>query len=313
MTEFMKPNITVEQVGDNIARFVMEPLERGYGQTLGNGMRRVLLSSLDGAAATAIKIEGVQHEFTSAPGVVEDVTDIVLNIKGLVFAPFAGGEEATATLSAQGPCVVTGADLEVPTEFQLINPEHVIATLSEGAQLEMSVRIGVGRGYVPAERNKRPEDPIASFRSIRCSRRSAVAPWTSRTPASPSAPTTTSSFSRSRPTARSAPVEAVCQSANIINQHMMAFLSLDESGEEVEVASIFAPEGPSKNTELEKQIEDLDLSVRSYNCLKRAGIHSVRQLVEYSENDLLNIRNFGAKSIEEVKDKLQSMDLSLKL
>ena len=138
----------------------MEPLERGYGQTLGNGMRRVLLSSLDGAAATAIKIEGVQHEFTSAPGVVEDVTDIVLNIKGLVFAPFAGGEEATATLSAQGPCVVTGADLEVPTEFQLINPEHVIATLSEGAQLEMSVRIGVGRGYVPAERNKRPEDPI---------------------------------------------------------------------------------------------------------------------------------------------------------
>ena len=117
MTEFMKPNITVEQVGDNIARFVMEPLERGYGQTLGNGMRRVLLSSLDGAAATAIKIEGVQHEFTSAPGVVEDVTDIVLNIKGLVFAPFAGGEEATATLSAQGPCVVTGADLEVPTEF----------------------------------------------------------------------------------------------------------------------------------------------------------------------------------------------------
>ena len=161
MTEFMRPKITVEQVGENIARFVMEPLERGYGQTLGNGIRRVLLSSLDGAAATAIKIEGVQHEFTSAPGVVEDVTDIVLNVKGLVFAPFAGdAEEATATLSAQGPCVVTGADLEVPTEFQLINPEHVIATLSEGAQLEMSIRIGVGRGYVPAERNKRPEDPI---------------------------------------------------------------------------------------------------------------------------------------------------------
>lgn len=313
MTEFMKPNITVEQVGDNIARFVMEPLERGYGQTLGNGMRRVLLSSLDGAAATAIKIEGVQHEFTSAPGVVEDVTDIVLNIKGLVFAPFAGGEEATATLSAQGPCVVTGADLEVPTEFQLINPEHVIATLSEGAQLEMSVRIGVGRGYVPAERNKRPEDPIgiihvdSLFSPIRrCTMDVTDTRVAQRTDYD-------KLILEVETNGAISPVEAVCQSANIINQHMMAFLSLDESGEEVEVASIFAPEGPSKNTELEKQIEGLDLSVRSYNCLKRAGIHSVRQLVEYSENDLLNIRNFGAKSIEEVKDKLQSMDLSLKL
>ena len=276
-------------------------------------MRRVLLSSLDGAAATAIKIEGVQHEFTSAPGVVEDVTDIVLNIKGLVFAPFAGGEEATATLSAQGPCVVTGADLEVPTEFQLINPEHVIATLSEGAQLEMSVRIGVGRGYVPAERNKRPEDPIgiihvdSLFSPIRrCTMDVTDTRVAQRTDYD-------KLILEVETNGAISPVEAVCQSANIINQHMMAFLSLDESGEEVEVASIFAPEGPSKNTELENQIEDLDLSVRSYNCLKRAGIHSVRQLVEYSENDLLNIRNFGAKSIEEVKDKLQSMDLSLKL
>ena len=264
-------------------------------------------------AATAIKIEGVQHEFTSAPGVVEDVTDIVLNIKGLVFAPFAGGEEATATLSAQGPCVVTGADLEVPTEFQLINPEHVIATLSEGAQLEMSVRIGVGRGYVPAERNKRPEDPIgiihvdSLFSPIRrCTMDVTDTRVAQRTDYD-------KLILEVETNGAISPVEAVCQSANIINQHMMAFLSLDESGEEVEVASIFAPEGPSKNTELEKQIEDLDLSVRSYNCLKRAGIHSVRQLVEYSENDLLNIRNFGAKSIEEVKDKLQSMDLSLKL
>ena len=263
--------------------------------------------------ATAIKIEGVQHEFTSAPGVVEDVTDIVLNIKGLVFAPFAGGEEATATLSAQGPCVVTGADLEVPTEFQLINPEHVIATLSEGAQLEMSVRIGVGRGYVPAERNKRPEDPIgiihvdSLFSPIRrCTMDVTDTRVAQRTDYD-------KLILEVETNGAISPVEAVCQSANIINQHMMAFLSLDESGEEVEVASIFAPEGPSKNTELEKQIEDLDLSVRSYNCLKRAGIHSVRQLVEYSENDLLNIRNFGAKSIEEVKDKLQSMDLSLKL
>ncbi|MBS7406609.1 MAG: DNA-directed RNA polymerase subunit alpha, partial [Coriobacteriales bacterium] len=147
MTEFMRPKVTVEEIDENTARFVMEPLERGYGYTLGNSMRRVLLSSLDGAAVTAIKIEGVQHEFTSAPGVVEDVTDIVLNIKGLVFSALGTGEEATATLSAEGPCTVTGADLEVPAEFQLINPEHVIATLAEDAKLEMSLRIGVGRGY----------------------------------------------------------------------------------------------------------------------------------------------------------------------
>ena len=312
MTEFMRPKITVEQVDDNTARFIVEPLERGYGQTLGNSMRRVLLSSLDGAAATAIKIEGVQHEFTVAQGVVEDVTDIVLNVKGLVFASFAGGDEATATLSAEGPCVVTGADLEVPTEFQLVNPDHVIATLSEGAQLEMTIRIGVGRGYVPAERNKRTEDPIgiihvdSLFSPIRrCTMDVTDTRVAQRTDYD-------KLILEVETNGAISPVDAVCQSANIINQHMTAFLMLDENADGEEVESIFAPEGPSKNTELEKQIEDLDLSVRSYNCLKRAGIHSVRQLVEYSENDLLNIRNFGAKSIEEVKDKLQSMDLSLK-
>ena len=254
MTEFMKPNITVEQVDDNIARFVMEPLERGYGQTLGNGMRRVLLSSLDGAAATAIKIEGVQHEFTSAPGVVEDVTDIVLNIKGLVFAPFAGGEEATATLSAQGPCVVTGADLEVPTEFQLINPDHVIATLSEGAQLEMSVRIGVGRGYVPAERNKRPEDPIgiihvdSLFSPIRrCTMDVTDTRVAQRTDYD-------KLILEVETNGAISPVDAVCQSANIINQHMMAFLSLDEH---------LRPRGP----EQEHRAREADRGSRSVGSL----------------------------------------------
>ena len=313
MTEFMRPKVTVEEIDENTARFVMEPLERGYGYTLGNSMRRVLLSSLDGAAVTAIKIEGIQHEFTSVPGVVEDVTDIVLNIKGLVFSAMGTGEEATATLVADGPCTVTGADLEVPAEFQLVNPDHVIATLSEGAKLEMSMRIGVGRGYVSSERNKRTEDAIgiihvdSLFSPVRrCTMDVTDTRVAQRTDYDKLILEVETNGSID-------PTSAVCQSANIINQHMSAFLMLDESAEEAEVASIFAPEGPSKNTELEKQIEDLDLSVRSYNCLKRAGIHSVRQLVEYSENDLLNIRNFGAKSIEEVKDKLQSMDLSLKM
>ncbi len=313
MTEFMRPKVTVEEIDANTSRFVMEPLERGYGYTLGNSMRRVLLSSLDGAAVTAIKIEGIQHEFTSAPGVVEDVTDIVLNIKGLVFSALGTGEEAAATLTAEGPCTVTGADLEVPAEFQLVNPDHVIATLAEGAKLEMTLRIGVGRGYVSAERNKRTEDPIgiihvdSLFSPVRrCTMDVTDTRVAQRTDYDKLILEVETNGSID-------PTSAVCQSANIVNQHMSAFLSLDESAEDSEVASIFAPEGPSKNTELEKQIEDLDLSVRSYNCLKRAGIHSVRQLVEYSENDLLNIRNFGAKSIEEVKDKLQSMDLSLKM
>ena len=161
MTEFMRPTVTAEEVTETVGRFAIEPLERGYGTTLGNSIRRVLLSSLDGAKATAIQIEGVQHEFTTADGVIEDITDIVLNVKGLVFRALNGDiEEATAHIHAEGPCTVTGADIEVPTEFELINPEHVIATVADGGVLEMTIRIGVGRGYVSAERNKRTEDAI---------------------------------------------------------------------------------------------------------------------------------------------------------
>ena len=312
MTEFIRPKVTVAPIDDNTARFIAEPLERGYGFTLGNSMRRVLLGSLDGAAVTAIKIEGVQHEFTAVPGVIEDVTDIVLNIKGLVFSALGDYAEATATLYAQGPCTVTGADIEVPTEFSLVNPDHVIATLSEGATLEMELRIGIGRGNVYAAQNKRSEDSIgwihtdSLFSPIRrCTMDVTDTRVAQRTDYD-------KLILEVETNGAITPTAAVCQAANIVTQHMKAFLMLDDSVREEEETSIFAPEGTAKNTELEKNIEDLDLSVRSYNCLKRAGIHSVRALVEYSENDLLNIRNFGVKSIEEVKDKLQSMDLGLK-
>ena len=278
-------------------------------------MRRVLLSSLDGAKATAIQIDGVQHEFTVAEGVIEDITDIVLNVKGLVFRALNDDiVEAQAHLSVEGPCTVTGADLQVPTEFTLVNPEHVIATVADGGQLDMTIRIGVGRGYVPADRNKRTEDPIgiihvdSLFSPVR---RCTLNVTDTRV----GQDTDLDKMVLEVETDGSInPTEAVCRAANIINQYMGAFLSLDvsETDEEGEAPSIFAPEGQETNAELDKQIEDLDLSVRSYNCLKRAGIHSVRQLVEFSENDLLNIRNFGAKSIEEVKDKLISMDLNLK-
>ena len=316
MTEFMRPTITTEEVSETVARFIVEPLERGYGNTLGNSMRRVLLSSLDGAKATAIQIDGVQHEFTTAEGVIEDITDIVLNVKGLVFSALNEDvQEATARVSVEGPCTVTGADLDVPTEFTLINPEHVIATVADGGQFDMTIRIGVGRGYVSADRNKRTEDPIgiihvdSLFSPVRrCTMNVTDTRVGQRTDYDKLILEVETDGSIT-------PDEAVCRAANIINQHMSAFLSLAklDSDEDGEIASIFAAEGQESNAELDKQIEDLDLSVRSYNCLKRAGIHSVRQLVEFSENDLLNIRNFGAKSIEEVKDKLISMDLNLKL
>ena len=317
MTEFMRPTVTTEEVNETFVRYIVEPLERGFGATLGNSMRRVLLSSLDGARATAIKIEGVQHEFTTAEGVIEDITDIVLNVKGLVFTALNDEVgEAVAHVSAEGPCVVTGADLHVPTEYELINPDHVIATVADGGQLNMDIRIGIGRGYVSAERNKRTEDPIgvipvdSLFSPVRrCTLGVEDTRVGQRTDYDKLVLEVETDGSI-------APTEAICSAANIINQYMGAFLGLnevEEGEEEVEVPSIFAPEGQETNAELDKQIEDLDLSVRSYNCLKRAGIHSVRQLVDYSEDDLLNIRNFGAKSIEEVKDKLISMGLNLKL
>lgn len=312
MSEFIRPQVTVESLNDTLARFVVEPLERGYGSTLGNSIRRVLLSSLNGAAVTAIQIEGVQHEFTAADGIVEDVTDIVLNVKSLVFKTMATIDEAVATISVKGPCVVTGADIQVPAELELVNPEQKIATIADGGSLDMSMRIGTGRGYVSSERNKRPEDPIGIIHTDslfspvkRCAMEVEDTRRGQRTDYDKLVLEVETNGSIT-------PTQAVCNAAVIITQHMDAFLALQGEPEEAQQESIFAPEGPSKNFELEKQVEDLDLSVRSYNCLKRAGIHAVRQLVEYSENDLLNIRNFGAKSIEEVKDKLQTMGLGLK-
>ncbi|MCH4053231.1 MAG: DNA-directed RNA polymerase subunit alpha [Atopobiaceae bacterium] len=309
MSEFIRPEVSVEEVNDNLARVTVEPLERGYGDTLGNSLRRVLLSSLEGAAAEAIQIDGVQHEFTTVDGVYEDVTDIVLNVKGLVFKKMSTAEEATATVNVDGPATVTGADLTVPAEFKLVNTDHVICTIGEGGHLAMQVRIGCGRGYVAGEDNEREGDPIGLIRvdSLyspvrRCAK--AVEPCRVGQH---------TDYDRLvlevETNGAITPKEAVIEAANIISQHMNAFVSLDD---DVEEASIFATSPESDNSELDKQIEDLDLSIRSYNCLKRAGIHSVRQLVEFSENDLLNIRNFGVKSIEEVKDKLESMGLGLK-
>ena len=312
MSEFIRPQVTVEGISESFARFTVEPLERGFGDTLGNSLRRVLLSSLDGAAVEAIHIEGVQHEFQSLAGVREDVTDIVLNVKGLVFKSNNIGDEATATVDIDGPAVVTGEDFFVPAEFDLINPEHVIATLEDGVHFTMSMRIGTGRGYAPGESNARGDDSIgiihvdSMFSPVRrCTKFVEPCRVGQRT-----------DYDRLvlevETNGAVTPTEALVQAANIVNQHINAFLTLTTVESVPEETSIFAQEEPVDNVELDKRIDDLDLSVRSFNCLKRAGIHSVRQLLDFSENDLLNIRNFGVKSIEEVKDKLDSMGMSLK-
>ena len=312
MSEFIRPQVTVEGISESFARFTVEPLERGFGDTLGNSLRRVLLSSLDGAAVEAIHIEGVQHEFQPLAGVREDVTDIVLNVKGLVFKSNNIGDEATATVDIDGPAVVTGEDFFVPAEFDLINPEHVIATLEDGVHFTMSMRIGTGRGYAPGESNARGDDSIgiihvdSLFSPVRrCTKFVEPCRVGQRT-----------DYDRLvlevETNGAVTPTEALVQAANIVNQHINAFLTLTTVESVPEETSIFAQEEPVDNVELDKRIDDLDLSVRSFNCLKRAGIHSVRQLLDFSENDLLNIRNFGVKSIEEVKDKLDSMGMSLK-
>ena len=311
MTEFMRPQVTVDRIDDRVARYIVEPLERGFGYTLGNCMRRVLLSSLQGAAATSVRIEGVQHEFTSIDGVREDITDVVLNVKGLVFRETGiGTADGVATLSATGPAVVTGADLKVPAEFDLVNPDHVIATLNKGAKLEMSIRIGVGRGYVSADRNKRPEDPIgiitvdSLFSPVsRCTyvvENTRVGQRTDYDKLTLEVETNGSID----------PSDAVARAGRIIDEHMMLFV--DQASTSLSDEGIFSAAVDEGESVLDTPIEELDLSVRSYNCLKRQGVNTIGQLTECSENDLLNIRNFGAKSIEEVKDKLVSMGLNLK-
>jgi len=311
VTEFMRPQVTVEPINDTVARYIVEPLERGFGYTLGNCMRRVLLSSLQGAAATSIRVEGVQHEFTSIDGVREDVTDIVLNVKNLVFRETGvGAGDAVATLSASGPATVTGADLKVPAEFELVNPDQVVATLNKGAKLEMSIRVGVGRGYVSADRNKRAEDPIgvitvdSLFSPVgRCTyvvENTRVGQRTDYDKLILEVETNGAIH----------PDDAVARAGNIIDEHMMVFT--EHALTPLSDKSIFVDAEDETEGVLDTPIEDLDLSVRSYNCLKRQGVNTIGQLTECTEGDLLNIRNFGAKSIEEVKDKLQGMGLGLK-
>ncbi|MBR2043112.1 MAG: DNA-directed RNA polymerase subunit alpha [Clostridia bacterium] len=312
MIEIEKPRIeTLELTADGTyGKFVMEPLERGYATTLGNSMRRVLLSTLPGAAVTTVKIDGVVHEFSTLPGVKEEVTEIILNIKGLI-PKLHGDAPKTVYVEAEGPCVVTGASIKCDSEVEILNPELYIATLGEGAKLNMEMTIDNGRGYVQADQNKPAQSVIG------------VIPVDSIfTPVLKVNPTVDNTrvgkvTDKGRLTLEVwtdgsiKANEAVSLSAKILMEHFELFLELTEGASETE--SIMAVKGENDNEKvLNMTIEELDLSVRSFNCLKRAGINTVEDLINKSEEDMMKVRNLGRKSLEEVIAKLNSFGYSLK-
>ena len=312
MIEIEKPRIeTLELSADgNYGCFVMEPLERGYAITLGNSMRRVLLSTLPGAAITSVKIDGVVHEFTTVPGVKEDVTEIILNIKELIAKLHCDGTK-TVYIDAIGPCEVTGASIKADSEVEILNPEQHIATLGDGAKLSMELTVAKGRGYVSAENNKLATDaigviPIDSIfiPVVKCKPtvddtrvgnvvdkgRLTLEVWTNGSMRAD---------------------EAVSLAAKILMEHLELFLNLSEGV--VASESIMAEKGTTEREKvLDMTIEDLDLSVRSFNCLKRAGINTVEDLTNKSEEDMMKVRNLGRKSLEEVIAKLASFGFALK-
>lgn len=323
MSDFIRPNVSVEEIKANLARVTVEPLERGFGDTLGNSIRRVLLSSLEGAAVTAISIDGVQHEFSTIKGVYEDVTDIVLNVKKLVFkrevTSLLGNPEAS--LNFDGAGVVTGADLEVPAGFSLVNPDCVICHMDKGAHLAMRLYLGTGRGYVSEEANESLYEEAGNVTIGRIYVDSIYSPVVRCAKhVEPCRVGRKTDFDRLvlevETNGAATPAEAVKEAANIINQHMDALMSIDvaesDSPKATSDDSIFAHDIDSDNIDLDRSIDALELTIRSYNCLKRADIHTLRELCDYSEQDLLHLRNFGVKSVEEVKDKLKSLGLNFK-
>lgn len=312
MIEIEKPRIDTEKltVDGKYGRFVVEPLERGFGNTLGNSLRRVLLSSLEGCAVTSIKIDGVLHEFSTIPGVKEDVTEIVLNMKSVV-AKLYETSPKVVEISAQGPCVVTAGDIKCDSEVEILNPEQHIATLGEDAKLNMEITIDKGRGYIPAERNKLISGnnvigvlPIDSIYTpvlkvnytVDNTRVGQITDYDKLT-----LDVWTNGVINAQ--------EAVSLAAKVLTEHLNLFVNLSDKASSAEV--MVEKDDKGKEKILEMTIEDLDLSVRSFNCLKRAGINTVEDLINKSEEDMMKVRNLGRKSLEEVIQKLNSLGFSL--
>jgi DNA-directed RNA polymerase subunit alpha len=311
--EFQIPRIVHEEVEDNRGVFVIEPLDRGFGYTFGNSLRRVLLSSLEGAAVTSVKIEGVAHEFTTLPGVREDVTDILLNFKNLICRLHGESPEIEVRLSKKGPGAVKASDIEAPAELEILNPDLEIANLSDKGKLEVTLTIGRGRGYVPAELNRGPEHtigviPIDSIFSPvrRVSYDVEAARVGQRTDYDKLRIDITTDGSID-------PRESIGQAAEILIRQLAIFTDLDRIEGFGEQAAAEAQVEPALAHGMENfPIEELELGVRSYNCLKRVGIETIGDLVTKTENELAAIPNFGKKSIEEVKETLATHGLTLR-
>lgn len=311
MIEIEKPKIDAVTLSDDgtYGKFVVEPLERGYGITLGNSLRRILLSSLPGAAVRSVQIDGVLHEFSTVPGVVEDTTEIILNLKGLALK-IHSDEEKILEIEADGPGIVTAGDIRADSDVEILNPDLHIATLSSDARLNMRIYAGRGRGYVQADKNKREDLPIGvipidsiytpisrvnfGIENTRVGQMTnydklTIEIWTDGS---------------------IRPDEAVSLGSKILTEHLMLFVGLTEDSTSVPI--MMEKEEDKKEKVLEMTIEELDLSVRSYNCLKRAGINSVQELITKSEEDMMKVRNLGRKSLEEVQEKLQELGLGLR-
>lgn len=311
MIEIEKPKISCVELNDEktYGKFVVEPLERGYGTTLGNSLRRILLSSLPGVAATSVKIDGVLHEFSTINGDKEDVTDIIINIKQLIVKLHGEGPK-TIYIDAKGEQEITAADIKHDSDVEIINGDLHIATLNEDAKLYMEITIGKGRGYVSAERNKLNQQPIIGLISVdsiytpvpkvnyyventRVGQitdydKLTLEVWTNGT---------------------LTPNEAISLGAKILNEHLNLFIDLSDDAKNTEI--MVEKTATSQSKLLEMTIEELDLSVRSYNCLKRAGINTVEDLIARTDEDMMKVRNLGRKSLEEVINKLHGLGLSL--
>lgn len=311
--EITKPRIIVEEADNGcFGRFIVEPLEKGFGITLGNCLRRTLLGALPGAAAVAVRIDGIQHEFSSIPGVAEDVTDIILNIKNLAIktTDLAPDFKTTIHLKKKGAGVVLAKDIEVNDQVEILNPDLHICTLDDGADLNMDIIVGRGRGYIPASQNKSEDDPIgyiavdSIFTPVKSVNYSVSATRVGQSIDYDKliVEVQTNGTMSAR--------EIISLSAKVVLDHVKMFVDLIDSMSDLEIL-VSATENKQVKV-LEMAIEDMDLSVRSYNCLKRANINTIEDLTKKSKDDMLKVRNLGLKSLEEVIQKLESYGLGLR-